>query len=82
MTNLWAAKWHSKNRRDGETNYLILFDCQSPTLFFMVFKTRQACRAFIKKRYGFIADRPDLQAEPFGWRVPQAVKVEIREKAR
>ena len=72
MVNLWAAEWHSNNELDGECRHIIYENCL-PALF----RKRKECRAFIKDKYGYIADRPDLRAEPHGWRIPQAVKVEI-----
>lgn len=37
----------------------------------------EKARSFIKEKYGYIATRGDLQREPHGWRVPQAVKVSV-----
>lgn len=68
----WGLLWHSRNRLDGERAHLIMENCQ-PALF----RTRAAAREFAKQRYGYIANRPDLQAEPHGWRLPQPVRVEI-----
>jgi len=70
--NLWAAEWHSNSLLDGENRHLI-FHNYLPALF----RTRRECRTFIKERYGYIAERKDLREEPHGWRLPQAVKVEI-----
>ncbi len=72
MINLWAGEWHSNNRLDGETRH-ILYNNRLPVLF----RTRQECRAFIREKYGYIKNRPDLKAEPHGWRMPQAIKVKI-----
>ena len=71
---LWAAQWHSKHALDGDRKYILYdLDCLP-----MLFKTRARCRKWIKEKYGYIAERPDLRAEPFGWRMPQAVKVELK----
>jgi len=72
MTNLWAAEWRSKNLLDGERRHIIYKD-----LLPALFRTRRECRSFIKERYGYIANRPDLRNEPHGWRTPQAVKVKL-----
>ena len=72
MSNLWAAEWHSRNRLDGVRKHIIYRDCL-PALF----RKRRECREFIKEEYGYIANRPDLRAEPHGWRTPQAIKVYI-----
>jgi hypothetical protein len=44
---------------------------------FHLFRTRRECRAYIKVRYGYMWTRPDLRAEPFGWFLPRAVRVEV-----
>jgi len=69
---IWAAQWHSKNQVDGERTYILCDNCL-PALF----RTRQAAREFIKLRYGYIARSSDLRIEPYGWRVPRAVKVNV-----
>ena len=73
---IWAAQWHSKNKLDGDRKHILNEDCL-PVLF----RTRQAAREWIKTKYGYIAERPDLQAEPHGWRMPKAVKVKIVEES-
>ena len=72
MVNLWAAEWHSNNLLDGDSRHIIN-DNFLPALF----RKRRECREFIKEHYGYIAGRPDLQAEPHGWMMPQAVKVKV-----
>lgn len=72
MSNLWAAEWHSNNKLDGETRHIINYN-SLPALF----RKRRECRAFIKDKYGYIAERPDLRDEPHGWLMPQAIKVTV-----
>jgi len=72
MSNLWAGQWYSRNRLDGVTRHILCENCL-PVLF----RTRRACREFIKDKYGYIKDREDLRTEPHGWRLPRAVKVKI-----
>lgn len=72
MSNLWGALWRSENFLDGKTQH-ILYENLYPKLF----RRRQDCREWIKEQYGYIADRPDLQSEPHGWRMPIPVKVEV-----
>jgi hypothetical protein len=69
---IWAAQWHSRNKLDGDNKHF-LYEGYLPKLF----RTRQQCRDYIKEKYGYISQRPDLRAEPHGWRLPQAVKVII-----
>lgn len=68
----WAAQWYSKNRLDGVTRF---FCCESYS--YKLFRTRRECRKWIMEHYGFIKTRPDLRAEPHGWRVPRAVRVAV-----
>lgn len=68
----WAVLWRSVNRLDGVTEDWC-WENGSPLLF----KTRREARAYIKHEYGYIATRPDLRAEPHGWRVPRALKVRV-----
>lgn len=70
----WAAKWRSKNKLDGVDEHLCLFKHRE---LIGVFYTRADCRKFIKENYGYIANRRDLKQEPFGWRVPTAVRVKV-----
>ena len=67
-----GALWRSENKLDGKREYIIR-EKAYPKLF----RTRAECREWIKQGYGYIADRPDLQAEPHGWKMPIPVKVEI-----
>lgn len=70
---LWAAQWHSFNQLDGNRKHIITGDDCLPKLF----RTRQECREYIKEKFGYIPERPDLRAEPHGWRTPTAIKVII-----
>ena len=72
MANLWAGQWHTKNKLDGETKHILYENCLP-----MLFHTRREAREYINKKYGYIRTRPDLRAEPHGWRLPTAVKVKV-----
>lgn len=69
----WGLVWRSRNRLDGERTHIIIMDDLQPALF----KTRAAARRYAKQRFGYIAERPDLQAEPHGWRMPRAVRITV-----
>lgn len=70
----WAVEHHHTNLLDGDRRYLE--GC--PDLgYARTFRTRKSARKYIEDRHGYIRRRPDLQAEPFGWRVPQAVRVSV-----
>jgi len=71
----WAILWRSENRLDGKQEHLVgtpYHPCRT-----VLFDTRQEARAFIAEQYGYIRNHPDLRAEPFGWKMPQAVRVKI-----
>lgn len=72
MTLRWAVKWRSRNRLDGITEHF-MWAGTVPLLFL----TRREARDYIRNLYGYIKDRPDLRAEPHGWRLPRAVKVHV-----
>jgi hypothetical protein len=67
---IWAAQWHSHSNLDGDSKHICNEDCL-PVLF----RTREAARGYIDHKYGYIRERPDLRAQPHGWRIPRAVKV-------
>lgn len=66
----WAIEWHSVNKLNGDQR-MLLGGIDG------LFKTRQAARAHIEEQWGFLRDRPDLHAEPHGWKMPRAVKVRV-----
>lgn len=70
----WAVLWRSQCRLDGKTERLI--GCPAPP-WVQLFPTRRLAREFIAERYGYIRERPDLQVEPHGWKVPIPVKVRV-----
>jgi len=69
----WGVLWRSNNRLDGVREHLI-YDSRIPLLFI----TRREARKFIAERYGYLRARPDLKAEPHGWKMPIPVKVEFQ----
>lgn len=76
----WAAEWRSNNRLDGERRHLIHdshhHGCHGQH-FPLMFHTRAEARAFIEEKFGYIRERPDLQAEPHGWMMPRPVLVTV-----
>jgi len=68
----WGALWRSENKLSGRTRYLI---CD---VLPVLFQTRREARAWIDGHYGYIRKRRDLRREPYGWRMPLAVRVEVR----
>ena len=73
----WVLIWHSANLVDGCTERIISNN-HGPLLF----RTRKEARELAKLRYGYIHTRPDLRAEPHGWRLPVAVKATITIQAK
>ena len=64
--------WRSYSKRDGKEERIEWENC-NPVLF----KTRKEALAHINLEYGYIRSRKDLKAEPYGWKMPRAVKVEV-----
>lgn len=83
----WAVKWREESSLDGKREYLMgrFYGVDAPKApcclagyTTMVFSTRDEARTFIKDVYGYLKDRPDLKAEPFGWKIPMPVKVTVK----
>lgn len=76
LISKWALLWRSDNRLDGYCEHLIWdwrdVDGMTPKLF----RTRREARAWKQENYGYINRRPDLRAEPHGWKPPKVVKVQ------
>lgn len=72
--NAWGILWRSDNTLDGKVERLIATTAPHGNV---LFHTRQEARAHIRQHYGYIAERPDLQSEPHGWRMPVAQKVRV-----
>jgi hypothetical protein len=68
----WAVQWSSRSRLDGDSRHF-MWDDGKPLLF----RTRRAARERIRAVWGYIKNRPDLRAEPHGWRMPRAVRVYV-----
>lgn len=75
--SLWAIKFVSENRLDGRQEN-VLIDSEVDTRLPRLFRTRSAARSFVRDAYGYIAKRPDLRAEPHGWKMPQVVRVSLQ----
>lgn len=82
----WAIKRTSETLLDGKCEGLLgrFYGPDAPKVpdhvaghTIMVFRTREAARAHIRKHYSYITKRPDLRREPHCWRVPRAVKVRV-----
>ena len=73
---VWGIQWRSDCRLDGRQRYLIWGHGATPLLF----RTRRAAQKYIDACYGDIRSRPDLRAEPFGWKMPRPIKVVVRWK--
>jgi hypothetical protein len=68
----WAVLWRSDNALDGRNRH-IRWDMGRPLLF----RTRSEAREFIEENFGYIRARPDLQAEPCGWKMPVPIRVRV-----
>lgn len=72
---VWGLIWHAENKMDG-VNRHIIFDAVGKV---KTARTRREIRDYAQERYGYIKRRPDLRAEPHGWRFPQPVRIRITE---
>ena len=66
----WGVLWRQSSTLDGKSEHLC-FENLLPVLFV----TRAEARAWANARFGYIKDRPDLRAEPYGWKMPVPVRV-------
>jgi hypothetical protein len=64
----WSINW--KDRLQGENGILPLF------------KTREECRDYIRKHYGYIRTRKDLRDPPHNWKMPTPIRVIIAPEAK
>lgn len=69
---IWGIEWHEKNKTDGERREIMWENCVP-----LMFTTRALARAYIHRTYRYIKYRKDLRREPHGWRMPQAVRIEV-----
>ena len=68
----WGILWQSESKLDGKVEHVMWRDGHP-----LLFKSRHAARAYIRGNWGYIARRPDLRAEPHGWKVPKPVRVRV-----
>ena len=68
----WAVLWRSVRTVCSEERHF-MFDGGGVVLR----KSRREAREWIDKHYSYLRTRPDLRREPFGWRMPRAVKVKV-----
>lgn len=68
----WIALWREDSRLDGHKEHPINEACRP-----LLFDSRADARAWIAERYGYLRDRPDLRAEPHGWKMPKAVRATV-----
>jgi len=80
----WAVEWRSL-KAGGEVRFFVGRH-RAPAQAvpenmeghdFALFRTRRAARDYIRRHYGYIAQRADLQAQPHGWRMPRPVRVRV-----
>ena len=75
MTIGWAVLMRSENRLDGKREYFL--GMTDHPCRHALFNTRSEAREFIEKQFGYQRNRPDLRAEPHGWKMPLPVKVRV-----
>jgi len=73
----WAIQWRNNNNLEGYREHL-MWDWRNPDRVSpIMFRTRKEARAYINEHYSYIRARPDLKAEPFGWKCPRVCKVKV-----
>lgn len=77
MSNRWGILWRSDNKLDGKQEHFLWDRYPNRASVPLVFSTREQARAHIRIKYGYIKNRPDLQKEPHGWKMPIPVRVRI-----
>jgi len=70
MSKRWAVKW------DELFHYDRLFESEFGSRP-LLFPTKAKAKAYIKDKWGYILDRPDLRRPPHNWRMPKAVMVKV-----
>ena len=68
----WSVRWRSVGHDATEH---IIYENRLPVLFC----TRVEARAWIDQTFGYIRNRKDLRSAPFGWRMPQPIRVKVIE---
>lgn len=81
----WAIKWRSESQLSGKVERFV--GCRGavnpPVPVHLdgyttaLFRTREEARGHIRQHFGYIRRRPDLRAEPHGWKMPVPVKVRV-----
>ncbi len=70
----WAVKFSSQNRLDGYREHFVF---RRSACTAMMFRTRQEAREWIELHWAFLRYRPDLKAEPHGWKMPKPCQVKV-----
>ena len=73
----WAVVWRSESKLDGKREHFMFTEGRVA-----LFRSRRLARETMQKEWGYIKDRPDLRAEPHGWKLPtvRRVIVTVKEK--
>ena len=73
----WAILRRSDNNLDGYTEWLAGDWEYGNYLGVKLFHTRREARKWCQDRHGYIKNRPDLLAEPHGWKPAKVVRVSV-----
>ena len=69
----WAAQWRQRSEHTHLQTHLMRGENMEVALF----RTRAACRGWIKSTHGYLKYRPDLRARPHWWLMPRPVRVRV-----
>ena len=71
-TYRWGVEFRSASKTFGHDRWFTWAGA-APRLFW----NRREAREYIAAHWGDLKTRPDLRAEPHGWRMPRAVRVAV-----
>ena len=69
----WGVLWRVHTKAAGEILSIIYAETGTPVLF----KSKRLAKEWIRQNHASVAQRKDLRAEPYGWRMPVPVRVSI-----
>lgn len=73
----WGVLMREENKANGKMEYLCCRDARP-----VVFHTRKETHAYIRQAFGYLKRQPNLRREPYGWRMPQPIKVRMTVERR
>jgi len=69
----WGVLWRVNTKASGKILSIMYAETGTPVLF----RTKRLAKEWIRQNHASVAQRKDLRAEPYGWRMPIPVRVNI-----